>query len=117
MAVSEPEWASIGNLVRKIVRQRGEYFVTGKVIDRDIDRKVIFMAEFGDQPIPIIAFRQKIRYFDTQVGGSLKAKEVIAEAVVPEIGETVLVARELGTRRLPRCLGVVQSFEYVIAQD
>lgn len=95
------------------------FFTTGKVIKRNVAKKLVWLEDFGDQPIPLVAFSYQVKYYDETpnntnvptVGSAspftTRTKTVTAEVQVPKIGDTVLVARELGTRRLPRCLGVI----------
>jgi hypothetical protein len=80
--------------------------VYGRVVRRDEHKKLIWLKEFGDQPIPLVAMRAKVKIFDTTpTGTQIKTAEVIYE--VPKIGELVVVLRQLGSRRLPKCVGVV----------
>jgi microcystin-dependent protein len=60
---------------------------------------------------------QVTNYIIKAVGSRTKARDVVGEALPPAIGDTVLVALERGTRRLPRCLGVFQSQEYIRPGD
>jgi hypothetical protein len=50
---------------------------------------------------------------------AFKVRKTIQKATVrvPKVGDTVLVARELGTRRLPRCLGILQGKNWISAED
>ena len=106
MPITDGEWASIQALIEKKVADKGEPFVTDKVIKRDPDQRVIWTKDFGDEPIPIVDFNNSIRSFDTTPSG-MTVRTLEGHADVPQIGDTVLIARELGTRRLPRCLGVI----------
>jgi len=127
--ISEPEWESIATLVNKLMRQKGEYFVTGKVIQRDEVKKLIWLKEFGDQAIPVVGFDYEVTYYDETPGGVVttavganadfktKAKKAKVKVMVPKIGQSVLVAREFGTRRLPRCLGVIQGTGWISASE
>lgn len=122
MPITEPEWNSIRALVESVsadVSGARNFFTTGKVLKRDENKKLIWLEEFGDQPIPLVAFDYEVKYYDETPNGTTvpstgasspfktKTKTVKAKVLVPKVGETVLVARELGTRRLPRCLGVI----------
>jgi len=127
--ISEPEWESIATLVNKLMRQKGEYFVTGKVIQRDEVKKLIWLKEFGDQAIPVVGFDYEVTYYDETPSGvntttvgtgadfKTRAKKAKVKVVVPKIGQSVLVAREFGTRRLPRCLGVIQGTGWISASE
>jgi hypothetical protein len=112
MPISEGEWASIQALVERSAAKKGEYFTTGQVIKRNPDKKIVWLAEFGDQAIPLVAFDYEVKYYDTDETGSVVAKRAKISVDTPEIGETVVVAREMGSRRLPRCLGVIKGIDW-----
>jgi hypothetical protein len=115
--LTEPEWQSIGNFVERIVRRvagtKADYFVTGKVLKVDKPNKCIYMSEFGDQPIPVVGFDYEIDYYDTTATGVVK-KTAPVKLIMPSVGDSVLVARELGVPRMPRCLGVIQGTNWII---
>ena len=113
MGLSEADFASIKTMVDAAVGALGETLLTAKVIKRDVARKLVWVKEIGDQPIPCIAFRSTVRYYDEDKSGIIHAKETVVEIVVPKLGETILIALERGTRRLPRCLGIIQSLEFM----
>jgi hypothetical protein len=113
MPLKEDDFASIRTMITKAIGEIGQMLITGKVIKRDVPRKLVWIKEIGDQPIPCVAFRSTVRYYDEDKFGVIHAKETVAEIVVPRIGDIVLIALERGTRRLPRCLGVIQSLEYI----
>lgn len=85
------------------------YFITGKVIKRDAAKKLVWLAEFGPQAIPVVGFDYDVKYYDTDQRGDVTRKQAKVNVVTPAIGATVLVARELGVSRMPRCLGVFQG--------
>jgi hypothetical protein len=114
MAISDPEWLSISNLVNKEFKKRGEYFILDRVTKRDEKNRLVWVKELGDQPIPLIAFNYTVEYYDVNQLGNTVKKTAKVKVQVPKIGQTVLVAQQFGTRRLPRCLGVVQSTNYVL---
>ncbi len=111
--IDRTEWESIGKMIERVMRKTGGYVSQGKVIDRDANRKVIFLEGFGSQPIPIFGFNYRLKYYDTQSDGSVKVRYLDIEPTLPEIGETVLIIKQQGTRRLPRCVGVLQSTGFV----
>lgn len=132
MPLSDPEWLSIRTMIEQVVRQvsgtRGDFFVTGKVVKVDAKNKCIYMKEFGDQAIPIVGFDYEVNYYDespkgttTQAEGDAAQFRTIKKTakvsvVMPRKGDSVLVARELGTRRLPRCLGVIQGKKWIVPE-
>jgi hypothetical protein len=121
MPITDPEWESIAQLAEKIAGRvsgtKSDYFVTGKVVKADAKNKCIYMAEFGDQAIPLVGFERKITYYDTNASGRVVAKTAVSEIIMPRVGQIVLVARELGTRRLPRALGIIQGTNWITAED
>ena len=129
MPISEGEWESIANLARKVAREesgsRRDYFVTGKVVKVDAKNKCIYLQEFGQQAIPIVGFSHQVTIYDetprgvntTSVGSSADyrtiKKVITVETIMPKRGDSVLVVREFGTSRLPRCLGVIQGKNWI----
>jgi hypothetical protein len=50
-----------------------------------------------------------------KVGGSPVTEKLAKISVaLPAVGETVMLALERGTRRLPRCLGVLKSKNFIV---
>lgn len=119
MPILEAEWTSIRSMIERVVAdiagRRDSYFITGKVIKRDEGKRLVWLKEFGDQPIPIVSFDYTVKYYDDTTTGT-KVKTAKAKVDVPKIGATVLVARELGSRRLPRCLGIIQGIDWLVAE-
>ena len=133
MPITEPEWASIAAMVEKLIQQmsgsKTSFFTTGKVVKSDKLNKCVYLTEFGDQPIPVVGFDYEITYYDQTPAGTnapasgqsspytTRAHTVQARVVVPKVGDTVFVAREMGTRRLPRCLGVIQGIKWILPEE
>jgi hypothetical protein len=119
--ISDPEWESISQMVEAIVKRvtgtRADFFTTGRVVKVDAANKCVYLAEFGDQPIPIVGFNYTMKYYDEGSSGTIKQKDASAVLVMPEVGQSVLVAREMGTRRLPRALGVIQGKNWIVAEE
>lgn len=115
--MNEGDFKSVRALIDKVLGQKGEYFVTGKVIKRDVPNKLVWLAEFGDQPIPLVGYDYQINYYDTTSTGAVVPKKAIASPMLPKIGQTVVVARELGSRRLPRLLGVLQGINWISTEE
>jgi len=115
---SQSQWRSIEEFVNRIFSKRGEPFVQGVVIKTDPVRKVVFLKEFGHTPVPLVAFHMQVKYSYKEPSGSTTIKTTRAysnevEILTPRVGDTVLVAQHYGVRRLPKCLGVIQSTSYV----
>lgn len=115
--LSSEDFKSIRALIESMLGKRGEYFITGKVIKRDAVKKLIWLAEFGDQPIPLVAVDYEVKYYDTDNLGKVAIKKAVVSPLVPKEGQTVLVARELGTRRLPRLIGVIQGTGWISTEE
>ena len=129
--ITEREWTSISAMVEKIIKNqiglKSSFFVTGKVIKVDAVNKCVFLKDFGDQPIPLVYFDYQLKYYDETPNGTTavsagstqpyktRTRTVKAEVVMPTVGQTVLVAREMGTARLPRCLGVIQGKKWLVS--
>jgi hypothetical protein len=114
MAISDGEWDSIRELVNRMFSTRADPFVTGRVTKVDANNKNIYMGEFGQQPIPMVANDFEIWYYDTLPNGRTVKKKAKASLVMPGKGNTVVVARELGTHRLPRCLGKLVGKRWIL---
>ena len=133
MPITEPEWQSISSLVERVVMRlvgsKGQYFISGTVIKNDEKKKLVWLKEFGNQAIPVVGHRYKMKYYDETPKGTNAAaagtasphktltKTVIADVVVPPRGATVLVVREMGSDRLPRCLGEIQGTDWLIEEE
>lgn len=133
MALSHDDYREIERFVGRILSDHGQSFVQGVVVKSDQNKKLVWLKEFGDQPIPCIAFDYQVRYYYNEPTGNTTAvgapvnsrmksrltqpytKEV--EILVPRKGDIVLVATHLGSRRLPKCLGVIKSKNYVVQES
>lgn len=128
MPVEEAEWTSIFNLVEReverIIGRRRDYFLLTVVDKRDEIRNLIWVEEFGPTPVPCFMFDYEVIYYDTKAGGgppfntnTVNKKFAKVRPLCPLIGDTVLIAREMGADRLPRCLGVLRSFDFILDED
>lgn len=119
--ITEQEWNSIRSVVERIATEvagrRTEWFQTGRVIKRDENNRLVWIKGMGHTAIPIVGFNYDVRYYDTDEEGKAIVRNARAKIVVPKVGEIVLVAFELGSTRLPRCLGVVQGKNYLETED
>jgi hypothetical protein len=120
MSFKDHQWRAIQDLVEKLIASRGEYFSIGVVTKRDPKRKLVWTDEFGNTPIPLFTFNFQLKYYDTQQDGTLKVRKSKVprgtvkelDVLVPNVGDTVLIARHLGSRSLPKCIGVMQSHNF-----
>jgi hypothetical protein len=60
MPLTENDFASIKTLIDSAVGEIGQTFITGEVIKRDDQRKLIWIKELGDQPIPVVDFKNMV---------------------------------------------------------
>lgn len=116
--ITEPEWASIGNLVTRIIGQRvpRRNFITGKVVKNDTNSKLVWIKELGAQPIPVVGFDYDVKSYDTDSSGNVNVRHSTATPKVPKVGQMVVVALELG-EAIPRCLGVVQGQNWIVSEE
>jgi hypothetical protein len=124
-AITYADWSEIVNKIEEIVAKQGEYFVQGEVIKRDETNKLVWLREFGDTPIPLFSFDYTVDVYDETPNGTIvpfwgtpspfrtKKKIYKVKVTVPAIGETVLVAKHLGADHLPKCVGVLQSTNFI----
>lgn len=111
--ISEAEWDSIRELINRMGSSRAEEFITGKVTKSDAQNNNIYMKEFGQQPIPVVGQDFEVWYYDTQTNGKVIKKKAKITRLIPLKGEIVVVAREMGTHRLPRCLGKLMGKNWI----
>ena len=65
--ITENDWRAIEEFVSRMVSKVGEPFVQGKVTKVDAARRVVFLKEFGDTPIPIVSFDHNHQWTDTRL--------------------------------------------------
>jgi len=118
--ISEREWTSIRSmittLVHQIAGQRGN-LITGEVIKHNTSNKTVWLKELGDQPIPVVGHSYEVKYYDTDNNGVVQVKKVTVDPTTPDIGDFVLVAMEMGSQSLPRCVGVIHGRNWIIPED
>jgi hypothetical protein len=118
MAITDTDWQKIYRAIEKAIPPSA--VVQGKVVRADAQRNLIWLKEFGDQPIPLFAFDFDVTYYDTQFSGvtpaagqpipsQLVKKKAKTKIVCPKVGDIVLVIKQHGSRRLPKCVGVLRS--------
>ncbi len=113
MPLDQRDWRRIQNLIDELARAQPDYFSQDKVISVDEHRHVVFVKSFGDQPIPLFAFEYDVNTLDTLKNGKTKMRHTVAKPRMPKKGDTVLIARHMGSRRLPKCIGILQSTHFV----
>jgi hypothetical protein len=124
MGLNSEDFASIATHVElevgRLIGRRRDPFFSAIVTKRDTDNNLIWIKEIPDQPIPLVGFDYEITYYDesprgTGGGGSFKTYKKTAKAklMVPKVGEVVLIVREMSYDGHPRCLGVIQSTNFI----
>lgn len=119
--ISIDDWREIENFVNKALAQTGEPFSQGKVVKSDPVNKLVWLKEFGDQPIPLVSFDYQVKYSYVNADGATVIKKTRpytrdVEILVPRVGDVVLIGRQMGSSRLPKCLGVVKSKNYIVPE-
>lgn len=102
MALNDQDINQIQRMIETATRS--SEIVYGKVVRRDETRKLIWLSEFGDQAIPLVALNGTIKVYDK---GAVKLLKIKHE--VPLVGQTAVVLRQMGSRRLPKCVGIILS--------
>jgi len=127
--IEDSEWASIGEYVTRIVQhvagRAGDHFFVDKVLKNDTTNNLVWVQELGDTPVPLFTFDYDVKYYDESPKGTglsfggYKVYTKIAKTKVrcPKVGELVLIAREMGMNRLPRCLGVLRSTNFTEPEE
>lgn len=119
--ITEPEWNSIAAMAEKVAIQvsgrRSEYFRTGTVVKRDEVNRLVWIEDFANDPLPLVAFDYEVKYYDTDANGNLIARKAKVTPVVPKVGQTVVIAYESGLSRLPRCIGVLLGQNWIETED
>jgi hypothetical protein len=78
------------------------------------------MKEFGDTPIPVVAFNHESKTRDTVYNGTVNQAQIRKNpttVAMPKKGDLVLVAQHFGTSRLPKCLGIIQGKNFIVTGD
>lgn len=118
MPLTNDDWRAIEDHVSKMLTGIGEPFIQGKVVKNDPLRKLVWLKEFGDTPVPVIGFDYQVKYYIKEADGTTTVKKTPSyskdvEILIPKVGEIVLVAQHFGSRRLPKCLGVIKSKNFI----
>lgn len=119
MGMTPGEFASVRALIQRMFSTKAEPFITGRVTKVDNTNKNVYMSEFGQQPIPMVAQDFEVVYYDTQWNPSTSKNVTVKKTakvsvVMPKKGDTVVCARELGTHRIPRCLGKLIGKKWIL---
>jgi len=63
MPLTDEDFSSIRTLVGSMLSDVGQTFLTAKVLKRDTTRRLVWVAELGDQCIPLVDFIDDINYY------------------------------------------------------
>lgn len=106
------DWNQIQSRISALIAQAGVSFVQGEVIKRDDVKKLVWIEELGTTPIPIIGFDYEFLVYD-ETPTETRAYTLLIKPKCPDIGDTILVALHLGAHRLPKCIGKIQSKDWI----
>lgn len=117
MPLDSSDWSQIYKAIER--SQSPSIMVQGKVVKADPQNNLIWLKEFGGIPIPLFGFDYEVTYFDTQPVGNaadgfpvntqLIKNKARVKIVCPKVGDIALVIKQHGSRKLPKCVGVLKS--------
>lgn len=64
MPLTHKDWDEILGRIKALIAQKGESFEQGIVVKRDLQRKLIWVTGFGQQPIPMYQFHSDVYVYD-----------------------------------------------------
>lgn len=109
--LDEKVWHDIYDAIRRSGQQSETRLC--KVVTVDEQRRVIFVAEYSGEEIPLFGQRFKVTYYDhdTQPDATVivTKRTAIVEPDMPKVGELVAIVDRLGAGIAPRCIGVLLS--------
>src|SRR6266516_1959728 len=106
MAVTDRELNNIADLIASMIPP--SEVVYGKVLKSDPDKQLIWLAEFGAQPIPIVGFNGQIKTYDTQPGSVAVS---LAPGQVAASGSLTLTTAD---QDVPGCSVSLPAGQYVV---
>lgn len=125
MPLDHSDWANIYRAIEAAAPT--SIVVQGQVIKADPKRNLIWLKEFGDRPVPLYSFEYDIEYYDTEPNGNVTSGQPVPTQLVkktarrkivcPKVGDIVLVLQQHGSRRLPKCVGVLRSTGFSARSD
>jgi hypothetical protein len=124
MPLSSEDFASIARFVElevgRLIGRRRDSIITARVIKADVRKRLIWVKEIPDQPIPVVAHDHDVTYFDesprgTSGGGTYitYTKQATSRVRCPNEGELAVITREMGSDGWPKCIGVVHGYDYI----
>jgi hypothetical protein len=64
MPITHGDWNQIQGKAKALIAQKGEPFSVGRVLRRDVARKLVWVSGFGSTPIPMMSFNGDINVYD-----------------------------------------------------
>lgn len=64
MPLTHKDWDEILGRIKALIAQKGESFDQGIVVKRDLQRKLVWVEGFGNQPIPMYQFHSDVYVYD-----------------------------------------------------
>jgi hypothetical protein len=123
--LSKNVWNALAGYVNRSQSPREVYYAT--VTRNDLLKKLVWVSEFGDVAIPLVAHKEAFVYYDTVPVGNVtsgqpvKTKQerradpkhtnanLLTEVVCPAVGDLVVIMDPWGSKRFPICIGTIQS--------
>lgn len=116
--ITEAEWGSIASMIERVVGHGGkDHFMSATVIKRDEANGNVWVRELGNQAIPVVGFDYNVKYYDTDETGTVNVKHAQISPAVPKVGEHIFILFEMGSKSLPRCVGVVQGRNWIASEN
>lgn len=111
-------WNAIADLVERSRSPREIYYA--KVARSDQERKLVWVKDFGELAIPLVAFDVLGATYDNHPSSenvteglpcptTTTKRGVPTSVVCPKKGELVVILDPWGAKRFPICIGVIQS--------
>lgn len=109
MGLTDADYGAIQDMVARMIGKAGvQPFIQAQVVEVDGLKRLIYVKELADVPIPMVEFKHEVKIY-IPVGGVTQVQKRITTPLLPEKGDIVLVALVMGERRMPRCLGVISA--------
>lgn len=111
--LSRSVWNAVADLARRSQTPREVYF--SEVSRADPARNLVWVKDFGDTSIPLVAFDSSFAYYDTiQTGEVVRRDDPTNEnyqtkTVCPKKGDLVVILDPWGAKRFPICVGLLHA--------
>lgn len=116
--LSREIWNGIADLVGRSRSPREVYYA--KVSRSDPENNLVWVKDFGEIAIPLVAHGHFMHYYDehptganvvdgTPVATQTTKRKGTVEIACPNKGDLVVILDPWGAKRFPICIGVIQS--------